>query len=65
MASLSQDDIDTLEYIGHDIIRTTASFVVKAMMYSECPNANVAVFQSYFSVALYFVLVVISGRLLL
>lgn len=35
MSSLSQDDIDTLASIGHDVVQTTVALVVEAIMYSE------------------------------
>lgn len=68
MSSLSQDDIDTLASIGHDTVQTIVALVVEAIMYSECSNPIEVAHRAhlcYSYVALYFVLVVIAGRLLL
>ena len=65
MSSLSQEDIDTLASIGHDTTQTIVCLVVEAILYSK---ANLHIFVqccAHPPEAIFFVLVIIAGRLLL
>ena len=65
MSSLSDSDVETLQQIGHDTVQSIVALVVESIMISECAAKSGVPATDVATQAIYFVLVVKAGLILL